>query len=78
MKKHLIATGGTAMVLLVVSLITLSLVSTDALAQPCVHCSDVGCDGGTVLCAQFECKGTVVQCFRSGGGGGGTPLPPIV
>ncbi len=41
-------------------------------AEECVKCTDVGCTGGTLLCAQFLCKGTVVQCFT----GGTPPTPP--
>jgi len=37
----------------------------------CVKCTDVGCVGGSLLCAQFECKGVLVQCFT-----GGPPPPP--
>lgn len=35
--------------------------------EPCVRCSEVGCLGGTELCAQFVCRGTLVQCFTRGG-----------
>jgi len=41
------------------------LVKVAIAAQECVKCTDVGCVGGNVLCAQFECKGVLVQCFTT-------------
>lgn len=35
--------------------------------EPCVRCSEIGCLGGTELCAQYLCRGTLVQCFTIAG-----------
>lgn len=72
--KGFVTTLGMAMFVIAIALMFVPISPSEALAAPCVHCSDVGCNGGTVLCAQFECKGTVVQCFGYGSGG---VLPPI-
>lgn len=34
-------------------------------AEECLKCSDVGCNGGNVGCAVFECKGTKVLCLMT-------------
>ncbi|GMU97245.1 MAG: hypothetical protein HZC46_00185 [Ignavibacterium album] len=54
-----------------ISTITSYIVITPSVSkaekEPCVRCSEVGCLGGTELCAQFVCRGTLVQCFTRGG-----------
>jgi len=34
-------------------------------AEECLKCSDVGCNGGNVGCAVFECRGTKVLCLTT-------------
>jgi len=46
-----------------------TIFTPSAYATGCIYCQDVGCFGGTTLCAQFQCKGTLVQCFTQGGYG---------
>ena len=44
----------------------LSLITPSSYATSgCVHCIDLGCNGGMKQCASFECKGSPVICWRS-------------
>ena len=67
MKKFFLIFLKTFMIILFIGLTIYSFIPENMRAEkePCVRCSEVGCSGGTVLCAQFVCRGTLVQCFTS-------------
>jgi len=57
-----------AIVLLTSILLLLSIsvpTSSFIYCADCIKCTDVGCVGGDLLCAQYECEGVLIICFTS-------------
>lgn len=57
-----------AAVLITCALLTTGIVTLvdRVYAQRCpVTCPDVGCYGGSVYCAEFECRGVYIRCYTT-------------